>query len=160
MQGPYNDAIDKLHRHENDPNKAKLTKPECAAVLTLGFDSYTSGSKTVSTLRNEVAAIIAKDHANATVQPPFFAKMKARKARGDDDEEASTSAVPKKKRARKKAPNDGGAGKKGKKDAAEGAKKAKATKKTGDAKGGTKRKRDEPPSEGGGGGCDGKVAEV
>lgn len=150
MQAPFVDAIDKLYRNDCDPTQAKLSKPECCAVLTLGFNTYTSqSSKKVDALRKDVAAAIAKDYSEATKKPDYLAKMEARKKKGATEE----AAAPKKKR-KAKAPSDGGdAQKGGKKTNGDGGagkkKKAKAT--TGDAGGGTKRKRDDSSS----GGCDG-----
>ena len=48
---PFQEAVKKLHNNGNNLDKAKLTKDQCGAILTLGFGTFTKvGAKKVSDL--------------------------------------------------------------------------------------------------------------
>jgi len=51
---PYEEAFGKLEKGDNDPKKAKLTRVECAAVLTLGFAKYTGDSGKLGELQESL----------------------------------------------------------------------------------------------------------
>ena len=58
MNDPYDKAVRKLvetmkGEDAMDANTAKLSIPECGAILTLGFDDYTNGGK-IGDLRGSV----------------------------------------------------------------------------------------------------------
>ena len=69
--GPFNEAMKRLLENENDVEKAKLGKEQCAAVLTLGFNSFTRfGSRKLDHLRADVTVEIAKNYDGKVV--PYF----------------------------------------------------------------------------------------
>ena len=49
--GPFNEAMKRMLENDNDVEKAKLGKEQCAAMLTLGFNKFTRfGSKKLADL--------------------------------------------------------------------------------------------------------------
>ena len=57
---PYEKALDKMSVKGNNPSDAKLTKTECAAVVTLGFGKYTSTSGRLADLQRALNGEISK----------------------------------------------------------------------------------------------------
>ena len=69
--GPFNEAMKRMLENDNDVEKAKLGKEQCAAVLTLGFNKFTRfGSKKLVDLRDDVKGEIAKYYEGKVV--PYF----------------------------------------------------------------------------------------
>ena len=61
----------RLLENENDVEKAKLGKEQCAAMLILGFNSFTRfGSRQLDGLRADVTVEIAKNYDGKVV--PYF----------------------------------------------------------------------------------------
>jgi len=61
--GPFNKAMKRLLENENDVEKAKLRKEQCAAVFTLGFNKITRfGSGKLDDLRQDVKVEITNSY--------------------------------------------------------------------------------------------------
>ena len=61
--GPFNEAMKRLVENENDVEKAKLRKEQCAAVFTLGFNKITRfGSGKLDDLRQDVKVEITNSY--------------------------------------------------------------------------------------------------
>ena len=61
----------RMLENDNDVEKAKLGKEQCAAVLTLGFNKFTRfGSKKLADLRDDVKGEIVKPYEGKVV--PYF----------------------------------------------------------------------------------------
>lgn len=71
---PYLDALVKLNLHLNTlhPKLAKLKKIECAAVLTLGFDSFASVAPNLKVLQSDLRDTI-KDELKSNAK--FWMKL-------------------------------------------------------------------------------------
>ena len=84
-QEPYSKAIEILGRDDDtDPVKAKLSKDQCAAILTIGFDIFTRVSnKKVGDLRDEAKKAIDGDYTDKT-RPNFFSRMDQEKKKRKD----------------------------------------------------------------------------
>jgi len=68
----FNTAMNQLVDNGNDPNKAELSKKQCAAVLTLGFGKYEKASPTGAELREKLKNKIQEPVALVRSQNRFW----------------------------------------------------------------------------------------
>ena len=84
LEAPFADALDKLIKHDGKPDKlTKLSKKDCAAILTLGFGVFTrpTTNEKVGDLRNSVGKKMKETFA-PNKKPRFWTDLEKRKASG------------------------------------------------------------------------------
>ena len=69
----FKEAVDQLFKKNNDPDEARLSRDQCAAVLTLGFNKFTRvGSNKCDHLRKRVKEEIVKGYGTPTNRSRTF----------------------------------------------------------------------------------------
>ena len=91
-QPHYQSALNKL-RVNLDATKAKLTIHECAAILSVGFGTYTSvSSNKVSVLRGSVDAVLKDRPPSSSEQNQFWKDYNSKRQKQDSSSTPSTTA--------------------------------------------------------------------